>query len=49
MMAIKVNGTTKPITTAPKSQITLPPSNQADTPDRKLKIANEACITVARL
>ncbi len=49
MIAMNVKGTTKAISNAPANHMILPPSNQAETPARKLKIANGACISVARL
>ena len=49
IIAMNVNGTTKPISRAPTNHRTPPPSNQAATPARKLKMASEACMTVARL
>jgi len=49
IIAMNVNGTTKPISRAPTNHRTPPPSNQAATPARKLKMASEAYMTVARL
>lgn len=49
LIMVKVNGTTQPMSNPPVSHIMPPPSNQTAIPVRLLKIANGACITVARL
>jgi len=48
MIATKVKGTTKPMSTAPTSQSVPPPRSYAAAPESRLTIAKEACITVAR-
>ncbi len=48
MIATKVKGTTKPMSTAPTTHRVPPPRSQAANPESRLTMAKEAYITVAR-